>query len=432
MTAFRDYQLRAVEQASAKRRCLLVAPMGAGKTAIAIGWARKIAARRTLILAPKRVARHTWPSEAETWGADVVPAWGTADQRARAWDNAPPGSLIVSTHGVAGWWVDYLRGLGENDALILDESTAVKSSKSDRSRAIARLAKRAGAVLAMTGSPTPGGLIDIWAQMRVVRPDLLGNKGAFLAEFFNVYQRPGIQWATYDPRPGACEAVARIIDPAVITLRVQPADLERVDVDLRVDLPSAVMRNYRQLARDGVVDEITTSSAGVLSGKLRQYAQGRIYDDARNIHEIHREKLNALGEVLDEADDNAIIAVAYRHDREIIARKHSTVDITATDAVKNWNARKIPALTMHPASGSHGLNLQSGGSIIIWYGLPWSLEHWQQANARLLRFDQSRPVRVVRIIAAGTVDDLIVRALDARQDVQRAFVDSLSSLQGDQ
>ena len=428
MTQFRDYQLRAVEQASAKRRCLLVAPMGAGKTAIAIEWARRISARRTLILAPKRVARHTWPSEAGTWGADVVPAWGTADQRARAWDNAPPGSLIVSTHGVAGWWVDYLRELGENDALILDESTAVKSSKSDRSRAIARLAKRAGAVLAMTGSPTPGGLIDIWAQMRVVRPDLLGNKGNFLAEFFNVYQRPGIQWATYDPRPGAGEAVARIIDPAVITLRVQPADLERVDVDLRVDLPSAVMGNYRRLARDGVVDEITTSSAGVLSGKLRQYAQGRIYDDARNIHEIHREKLNALGEVLDEADDNAIIAVAYRHDREIIARKYSTVDITAKNAVKNWNARKIPTLTMHPASGGHGLNLQSGGSIIIWYGLPWSLEHWQQANARLLRYGQARPVRVVRIIAAGTVDDLIVRALDARQDVQRAFVDSLSSL----
>ena len=426
----RPGQRKSANRLAGMRRALFVAPMGTGKTAVAIEWFRLTGCKRALVLAPPAVAKHTWPAEAKLWGAPCRLATGDAKRRAATLNSPDATGLVVSTHQLAAWWAEHGPPLDADTALIVDESTAFKSWGAKRTRALAKLAAPCKWRLLMTGTPTPNGLEDIWAQMRIVDGGkALGGKTAFLQRFFTAHSFPGARWTEYIPRDGAAQGIAAAIRGSVLRVEGKPDGLERIDIDALVTMPPKALAGYRELARHGVIGHggktVTTDGAGVLSGKLRQWAQGRVYDDRKGVIEVHSAKAEAMGGLIAEADDNIIAVTAFRHDEEVMVERFGAKRASDPGIIDEWNAGRVPLMTMHPASGGYGLNLQAGGSIMVWYALPWALEHWLQANARLLRPGQAKPVRIYRIIAEGTIDRLIAGALDRKQNVQRAFMEQL-------
>ena len=425
--ALRAYQSETIARALQLERAMLIAPMGAGKTRIALEWARELLAARkatrVLVLAPRRVAEHVWPDEAAAINVPCSSALGSPAKREKLWA-ASSGRIVSASTASTVWWA---QRIDRKTAVIIDESTMFKSSSAKRTRALAKAIAKCRYRLALTGTPTPNSLIDIWAQMRLVDSAVLGPKGKFLQQHFYAYSRPGMQWVEYVPKPGVAERIADAVAPRTIRIAPSFGALERVDVTIPVELPEHARVTYKRLVRHGIAGDITTANAGVLAGKLRQWAQGRCYDDKGRAHYIHDAKLDALAGVLGEADDNVIVVTAYRHDEDAIINQLGALPATRPGILDAWSRRKVKLMAIHPASAGHGLNLQQGGSIIVWYGLPWSLEHWEQTNARLIRPGQRRTVRVVKLVATGTIDEVVVQALESKQNVQRHFIQSLST-----
>ncbi len=436
------YQLSAIEYMLQHPHSLICLGMGLGKTAITLEAICRLRAEgkisRVLIIAPKYVAQDTWIREVSKWGFPLTcaVAIGTPAKRRKAL--AAGADITTISRDLVCWLVNEYGGALPYDCIVIDESSSFKSPSAQRWKALKRLTPKIPYVYELTGTPMPTGSLEaLWAQVYLL--DSGARLGKSLTAFRARYERPGrgYQGIVYEwlPRDGAKEEVFETI--ADCSMSMSSADYLQVPDEIIVDhhctLPAAARRQYRQLESAYVLTmdsgaDVWAQQAGVLAGKLHQMAQGAVYNEYGVVEEIHTEKLAVLDEILEATEEPVIVYYHYQHDYDRLMEHlaaYSPRTIRSAADIADWNAGKIRILLAHPASMGHGLNLQAGGHIIIWYCLTYSLELYQQANARLHRTGQQHAVQVHRIVCDGTVDDQIVAALERKDGSQRAYLEAV-------
>jgi hypothetical protein len=427
--------------------------MGMGKTvttltAIALLMYDYFVIRRVLIIAPKKPALETWPAELAKWDhlqelTYSVACTEQADQRARiAAVRADTDITIINEDNVT-WLVNWLK---ENrirwpwDMVVVDELSKFKSATSDRFRKLRRVRKHIKRIVGLTGTPAPNGLIDLWAQMYLL------DEGAALGrtlidyreQYFRVTKYANGYPVRWEPKPGAEAEIYRRLESLCVSMKSEGhLDLpERLYIAHPVVLSAATMSKYRQMERDmllelpgGVID---AGSAAIVGNKLLQLAGGACYDSAGQTLWLHDAKMEEFAQRLEEANGQPVlVAYNFRHELERLKRAYpEAVEIRDgargnDSVVQRWNRGEIPILLAHPASAGHGLNLQDGGHITIWYSPPWNLEHYQQFNKRLHRPGQRKAVLIRHLIAEGTIDEYVMRVLCGKEQTQDNLIDAL-------
>lgn len=420
--------------------CALLLDMGLGKTVSTLTAINllydMIEISRVLIVAPKRVAEHTWPDEIRKWDhlqhLRCSVAVGTAAERREAL--ARDADIYVINRENVSWLVDEIgRKPWPYDMVVLDELSSFKSHTAQRFKAIRRVRGGMARVVGLTGTPTPNGLLDLWPQMYLIdEGKRLGRTfSGYRARYFDPDKRNRVQIWTWKPKPGAEEDIYRTIGD--IALSMQAKDLlrlpERTDVDVPVALPAPARQAYERLERELVLQlpegVVQASQAATLLNKLLQMAGGCAYGEDGAVVPVHGAKLDALEDLVEQANGKPVLVYyGYRHERERIMERIPQAEGLDPD---RWCAGEQPVALAHPASCGHGLNLQAGGSIMIWYSLPWSLELYEQANARLYRQGQTDPVRIYHLIASGTVDEQVKAALQRKAIGQTALLEALKA-----
>lgn len=423
--------------------------MGLGKTVTALTAAQNLIYDRMevsgwLVIAPKRVAEETWPDELQKWdhlkGLSMVVISGTEKHRKAAIQQKAD-VHVIGRDNVA-WLVAHLGGAWPWEGLIIDELSSFKDSASRRFRALKMVRPRCKRVIGLTGTPAPNSLMDLWAQMYLL--DRGQRLGQSVTNFRQTYFNQNQYTHTYTLKKGddnpdkyKDEIYGRISDICISMKAKDYLELpERVDIDVPVRFPESVMRAYRDFERDRVLEiadqEITAQNAMSLTGKLLQFASGAIYDTEHDWHPVHDEMLEALEEILEEANGEPVLLFyQYRHELDRIMerfKKFKPRHLQKRKDTDDWNAGKIKLFLAHPASAGHGLNLQYGGHIIVWFNLTYSLELYQQAIARLDRQGQEKPVRMYRLIAKGTMYERVAEVLDDKQTGQDALLKAVKAM----
>ena len=392
--------------------------------------------RKVLVIAPLRVARDTWPSEIKKWdhlkGLTYSVAVGTeADRKAALMQTADV--YIINRENV-DWLVNKSGIPFDFDMVVIDELSSFKSYQAKRFKSLLKVRPKLKRIVGLTGTPSSNGLMDLWAEFRVL--DLGERLGRYITNYRNAFFRPdkrnGEVIFSYKPLPGAEQQIYdRICD---ITISMKSCDYlklpECVINEVPVVMDEKEMAVYDKFREDMVAKikdtEIDAANAAVLSGKLLQMANGAVYDEEKNSLHIHDRKLDALEDLFEGANGKPVlIAYWYQHDAERIKARFPVREIKTSKDIEDWNAGKISAAIIHPASAGHGLNLQSGGSTLVWFGLTWSLELYQQTNARLHRQGQTDTVVIHHIIAIGTIDEQVMKALRKKEKTQDALIDAV-------
>ena len=445
------YQQTATQWVIDHKRCGLFLDMGLGKTVSTLTAIQELIdyceIGKTLVVAPKKVAEATWSTEAEKWehlhSLKVVKVMGTEKQRNEAL--ASKADIYVLGRDSFVWLVGKYNGLLPFDVLVIDELTSFKSNKSQRFKAMRQASPTVSRVIGLTGTPAPNGLIDLWAQMYCIdMGERLGKSVTRYRESFFNLQR----WNNIVVRATVKKGCDKIIRDKIadICLTMQAKDylqLPRLIIhEEKVCLSDKVMKGYNQFERDKVLEfkeanngesqNVLATNAAALMVKLSQYANGAVYDEERNVHELHSEKLDRLAEIVEAANGNSVLVFyQYKHDVPRIVERLKGYKVATYEGEKQlreWNSHSIDVLLAHPASTAYGLNMQEGGHYIVWFGTGWNLELYQQANARLHRQGQMCPVTVYKLICAGTVDERASKALESKKGVQQALLDSLNYL----
>lgn len=418
--------------------------MGLGKTVATLTAIEQLLydqfdARKVLVIAPLRVAQTTWPAEVRKWDhlnhLRISLVLGTAKQR-RAALQAQADIYIVNRENVE-WLVNEYGRDWPFDLVVIDELSSFKSSKAVRFRALRKVRPAIKRLVGLTGTPAPNGLIDLWPQVYLL--DQGEHLGKTVTGYRDRYFEPGRRNRTvvfnWDPKPGAEEAIYKKLEDLCVSMSASDwlQMPEKIDVEVRVQLPDPARQAYFQLERDLILPftegDITADTRAILSNKLLQMANGAVYDEDRRVWKIHEVKLDALEDLVEAANGQPVLVFyAYKHDLQRIKdRLPSARELQTEKDIEDWNSGKVPVMLAHPASAGHGLNLQDGGHIIIWFGLTWSLELYQQANARLHRQGQQQGVIVHHLIAEGTIDDDVMRALAGKDDVQAALMEAIKA-----
>lgn len=435
------YQLRAAEFIRDVRRCALWVDMGLGKTISTLTAVADLfddfEVAHVLVIAPKRVALHTWPAEFDRWthlsGLTCAVAAGCARQRVDILNR----DVDVHVIGVdlVPWLVDQYRRRWKWDMIVLDEASTFKKHSTKRFKAMRKMLPEVDRLVELTGTPSSNGLLDLWSQIYLLdHGKRLGKTYTGYRDRYFVSDYMGYNW---EPRPGAEDEIyERLRD---IVLRLDDADYLDVPyrIDIPVELPRDAREQYRELEREFLLEleddeTIVAANAAVLTSKLQQAANGAMYHtpeggETRYTHHLHREKIDALAE-LAESGENLLVAYSFRSDLAAIKAAFPyarTVD--EPGVIDEWNRGEVRMLVCHPASAAHGLNLQHGGRVIVWFGLTWSLELYQQFNARLHRQGQTKPVAVYHVVAKDTVDERVLEALDGKHKTQAALLAALKS-----
>lgn len=445
-----EYQRTATRWILQHPRCGLFLDMGLGKTVSTLTAVQQMIddceIEKVLVVAPKKVAETTWTTEAAKWehlaGLRVVKVMGTEKQRRLALES--PGDVYVIGRDSFVWLCGIYGGMLPFDVLVIDELTSFKSSKSQRFKAMRIATPTVSRVIGLTGTPAPNGLVDLWAQIYCLDMGARLGKSVtrYKETYFDVHKWNNIE-VRATCKPG-CEKLIRdkIAD---ICLSMQAKDyLQLPDLLVhteRVELSKAIMDKYSQFEKEKVLEfkaehgsepaNVLANSAAGLMNKLSQFANGAVYDEDRNVHEIHDEKLDRLAELVEAANSPVLVFYQYKHDIDRIARKLKGYKVVAYQGeaqLLDWNAGKIDVLLAHPASTAYGLNMQQGGHYIVWFGTGWNLELYQQANARLHRQGQQHPVTVYKLLCSHTVDERANAALESKKGVQQSLLDSLNYL----
>jgi SNF2 family DNA or RNA helicase len=388
-----------------------------------------------LIIAPLRVANSVWHTEAKRWThtKDLTFSIVTGSEKERISALFKSADIYVINRENVQWLVEYYKTKWPYDLVVIDESSSFKSASSQRFKALKKVRTLTDRMVQLTGTPSPNGLIDVWSQMFLLDGgERLGKTmSAYKMRFFQT----GHNGYTLKPVNNADKIIHRLIDDMVISLNVDDylQMPERIDTVMRVNMPLARLAEYKQLERDFIMQindaEIVAYNAATLAGKLLQYCNGAMYtDELKNWTEIHTAKLDALDEILeDNQDENLLIAYNYKTDLIRLKARYPDAVVLDNDPdiITRWNNGQIKMLLAHPASTAHGLNLQHGGSIIVWFGLNWSLELYQQFNGRLHRQGQTKPVRVVHIVADGCIDDKVMKAIENKAQTQDELLNAL-------
>jgi len=437
----RKYQRAGIKFLREKKRCAMFVDCGLGKTAISLtaiaDLASELAVGRVLVVAPKRVARIVWTEEAREWThtRDLTFAKLYGPLKKRRAELKKAADIYLITTDLVTWLLEEFEGKNfPFDAIFIDESSKFKHHDSRRSKAMRILSKDVTYLVLLTGTPSANGLHDLWAQIYLL--DRGARLGHTLKAFRQRYFHPNIDGAGYRPMAHAQSAIQKRISDICFTLRSEDyLELpERIDNRIAIDLPDETLRRYRRFEREYVLEvaegqKITALSSAALYQKLLQCANGVVYDSERKEIEFHREKVSALSDIVDEAQgEPVLVAYNFKSDIRAIRREFPNARILGDDssAIDEWNKGKIPILLAHPQSAGHGLNLQFGGGIIVWYGLTWNLEYYLQFNKRIHRHGQTRKnVIVHHLIARKTIDETVMKALHRKDKDQNALLDAL-------
>ena len=422
--------------------CALLWGMGTGKTVTTLTALDRLLFDYmedgpALVIAPKRVAEDTWSKEAAKWDhlrhLRVSKVMGTARQRADAL-TAPADVYVINRENVV-WLIDHLGGRWPFPIVVLDELSSFKSAQAKRWKALRRVRGRIRRIIGLTGTPRPNGIEDLWPEVYLL--DQGARLGRTLSSFRQQYLTPekmsGHIVYSYKPRPGAeAEVYDRLAD---ICMSIRKEDVlslpGQIYEDIELTAPPALLRQYKTFEREAVLevldgDEIMAGTAAALTNKLLQFANGAIYDMDGGVHHLHDVKLDALEELVEEAGgDPVLVLYAYKHDADRIRERIKCRSLDSSEDIDAWNRGEIPVALAHPASIGHGLNLQEGGHITIWYGLTWSLELYQQANERLNRPGQTQVCRVYHLVLKGTHDERVLKALKNKDKGQAAAIEAL-------
>lgn len=442
------YQDYAIHRITDEPNVGLFLDMGLGKTVVTLTAIDeliydRLAVSRALVIAPKKVAEATWQAEAAKWDhlrrLRIATALGTAAQRSAAL--AEGADITVINRENVEWLCDELGHAWPFDMVVADESSSFKNPSAKRFKALKRMLPRIRRTVILTGTPAPNGLMDLWSQVYLLdRGDRLERTIThYRARYFDFNP-----WRhEYTPKPGAFEAVREKISDICVSMSA--ADYlqlpELVIHDAPVALDPAAQRAYRSLERTMLLElaadmaEITALNAASLTGKLLQLCGGCVYDGDGGAHRIHRAKLEALMELLEGIGEPVLLFYGFRHEldglREIAGKLRLRArDLRSAEDADAWNRGEVDVLLAHPASCAYGLNLQQGGRHVVWYTLTWSLELYSQANARLHRQGQMKPVIVHRLLVTGGMDEDVARALEGKTDTQTALIEALKARAG--
>ena len=419
--------------------CLML-DMGLGKTVITLTALWQLAldsfdVNRILVIAPKRVAEDTWPKELSKWehlsGLDATLVMGTQAEREVALRQQT--FLYIINRENVSWLV--ANHPWDFDMVVIDELSSFKSNQAQRFKAMKKVRPLVSRIVGLTGTPAPNSLLDLWPEMYLMdMGQRLGRFiGGFRERFFTPDKRNREIIYSYKPREGAEEAIYGLISDICISMKaVDYLDMPKLIMNrVEVSMDSRERKIYDDFQRDMVVSlqgkELDAVNAAALSGKLLQMANGAVYGENRKVLHIHDRKLDALEDLMEAANGKPLlVAYWYEHDlQRIKARFKNARCIDTTQDIDDWNAGKIPLALIHPASAGHGLNLQEGGCTIVWFGLTWSLELYQQLNARLWRQGQKHTVVIHHIVTKDTHDEDVLRALDKKDTRQSALIDAV-------
>ncbi|HCJ4482985.1 TPA: DEAD/DEAH box helicase [Listeria innocua] len=393
---------------------------------------------KVLVIAPLRVARDTWPAEINKWdhlkGLSYSVAVGTEKERIDALKKQST-LYIINRENVD--WLVHKSGIPFHfDMVVIDELSSFKSYGAKRFKSLLKVRPSVKRIVGLTGTPSSNGLMDLWAEFRIL--DLGQRLGRYISHYRNTYFKPDKRNAqiifSYKPLPGAEEEIYKQISD--ITISMKSTDYlkmpEYVSNEVFVTLSDKEWKVYSDFKEDMVAnlgdEDIDAVNAVVLSGKLLQMANGAVYDSENKAHVIHDKKLDALEDLIEGANRKPVlVAYWYKHDLERIKDRFPVRQIQSSKDIEDWNNSKIPIAVIHPASAGHGLNLQSGGSTLIWFGLTWSLELYQQTNARLYRQGQRDTVIVHHIITKDTIDEDVLLALTKKEKTQDALIDAVKA-----
>lgn len=442
------YQRRAIDFVKAHPYCALLLDMGLGKTVATLTAFRELMddceVSTMLVVAPKKVAEATWADECAKWehlaGLRVSVILGTERQRVEAMRRAA--DVYVTSRDLIGWLVARLGGAWPYDMLVLDELTSFKNPRAERFRAVRMIRPKCRRVVGLTGTPTPNGLKDLWGQMYCIdMGQRLGRSvTGFRGRWFNSYGKNGITYRI-DPKKGAEAEISTLIGDITLTMQAKdyldlPPLMER---DVYVDLSAATRKKYDAFERERVMEvaaamegqpqQIVAGSAAALMNKLQQFAGGAVYDDDGEAVTLHHEKLDAFSELMERAaGEHVLVFYQFRHEAARIAaalKSRRVRRYEGADDLRAWNAGEVDVMLAHPASTAYGLNMQSGGNVIVWYGTGFNAELYSQAVARLYRQGQTRPVRVFRLVVRGTADEDAAKAITSKLSAQDAVLRAL-------
>ena len=440
------YQTRAVDFIESHPFCAVFMEMGLGKTVVTLTALKELKedyleVGRPLVIAPKSVARNTWASEASKWdhlsGLRISLVMGTPAQRRRALE--ADADLWVTNRDNVSWLVNELGTDWDFDTVILDESSSFKNWQSKRWKKLNSVRPLIRRMVLLTGTPAPNGLMDLWAQFRLLdKGERLGRFiGQYRSRWFHAGAHNGAVVYDWIPNKGARESIAaRVAD---ITMSMRSADYlelpDVVDCGMTLEMGDDERKAYRKFEKDCVMNledggEIEAVTAVALANKLLQFASGAVYDSEHDWHEVGSTKMEALADLLEQTHEPVLLYYNYRHEQERILEEHpeAVAFRGEPETLERWNKGEIPLLLAHPASTAYGLNMQQGGHIIVWYSPTWDLELYQQANARLHRQGQDKPVMLYHLVCAGTMDETVVSALAMKEDTQSAIMNRLKTI----
>lgn len=419
--------------------------MGLGKTVITLTAINNLiydhfTVHKALIIAPLRVARDTWPAEINKWDhlKELRTAVMVGDKHTRQQALNTDADIYITNRENIPWLVDQVGHQWPFDMVVIDELSSFKSHQAKRFKALRKMRPHIGRIIGLTGTPAPNSLMDLWAQFALI--DGGARLGKFITRYRNTYFQPdkrnGAQIFSYKPRPGAEQEIYDAISDITVSMRTTEYLTlpEATYTTHPVTLNQRERQAYDTFRRDMVVDladtTIDATNAATLSGKLQQLASGAIYiDDAGSTYTIHHRKLDALEDIIEQAN-GATVLVAYwfKHEATRILNRFPQARALNTSAdFADWNAGRIPVGLIHPASAGHGLNLQTGGHVLVWFTTPWSLELYEQTNARLHRQGQTEPVSIIHITTTDTIDARVGRALDGKATTQDALIAAVAA-----
>lgn len=444
------YQLTAINHVINVPKCGLFLDMGLGKTVSTLTAIKELKYNRfqvnkVLIIAPKKVAEGTWSKEKDKWNHTkdfrVSLVLGSQQKRIKALSvNA---DLYIINRENIPWLVDYLRNDWYFDTVVIDESSSFKNSRSKRFKALKMVLPKINRLIELTGTPSPNGVEDLWAQIYLLDQGTRLEKYIthFRAKYMEPNKRNRSQIFDYKIKDGVYDSIINKISDICISMKSEDY-LELPDLsynEIPVILNDKARRDYDKMERDfvleleGAEDEITAVNAAALSNKLLQISNGAVYDSTGIYTEVHDAKIEAFLELVERLQGKSLLVFYnFQHDRDRIKRALEKSDLVVkelktTQDEDDWNAGKIDILLTHPASAAYGLNLQEGGNHVCWFGLSWNLEHYQQANKRLHRQGQKEKVIIHHLVTQGTRDEDVMRALDNKAGVQEEIMQSLKA-----
>ena len=443
-----DYQKHCIDYIKNHDIAALFLDMGLGKTIITLTALNDlmldyVKAYKVLIIAPLRVARDTWPNELKKWdhlkNLKMSVVMGTQKKRVQALQT--PAHLYAINRENLKWLVDYYdqnKLDWDFDTIVIDELSTFKNHQSQRWKALRSVRPRCKRIIGLTGTPAPNSLFDLWAEIGIL--DQGERLGRFITRFREAYFRP----SSYDPATGIVfqyelrEGAEQRIYDRISDICISMKALDYLDMPECIYTETVVRMSdqeklfYKSLKTDLILPmddgDVEAANAAALSNKLLQMANGAVYDENGNVREFHQKKLEALEDLIEAANgQNVLIAYWFKHDKDRITaylekQRIPVRSLQTSKDMDDWNAGKIPVALIHPASAGHGLNIQSGGQILIWFGLTWSLEAYQQTNARLWRQGQKERVSIHHIITEGSVDENVMKALNAKEYRQEDLI----------